>query len=615
MKLRQRAARVVWVEGHGLLVTDVRGGIHLLDEDFQLIRSGRHPENTAPIYAATTSGAFAYTKDTRGSLTQWELATLRPVNTLDADNLRGGGEYLEGEEPSTVINRGICVWRNRVYVNNGYLELVVLDADTFDLVEVRRSFTDNFIEWFCTDRHGEQAVADKKGNLFVGDLANLDFPVQVRIDDETNLHRVKYDARHDRYWVTQDAGTDDGLYVSNGLVVISPDGRELHNFKFAADDVEVLEFNEDFTRAFSGGFDGEIVVFDNRGAEPSIVTTIRPFRHQIIDLTVTKRGDLVVLGQDGQMERIGPDGERKARLDFDSSCVWDIQPDRLTEQGYLVSTDTGVLEIRLVDTDRSHPNVRVTARWDLGLGFIRRVRPVPDGTFLGISRSGVLFRADRTGTLAWSADFEPHLHDLSLNSDSSRVLVAANEGAVEHDAATGERVRRLDVGPLIPWTCSYGPGNELVVGTRNGVLFCFESTGEPRWRLDFDGYVKRIRPDGELMLATGGGFGAALIDYADGKVHGQWLEGLENTVENAVIIGDRVYLSSYGLQLGVYGRSSPDLLGMIEPAQDFPKAMARHCGAGKDLLLLGGRGGFLEIRGSGEEGPRLLRTVYLPAGY
>ena len=146
MRLRQRAARVVWVEGHGLLVADNRGGLNLLDEDFTLIRAGRDPQSTAPVYSVTVAGEFAYTKDMRGTVTQWHLPTLRVLNSLDAHNLRGTGEYLADEEPSTTINRGICVWQDRLYVNNGYVELVVADATTLDVIEVRRSFTDNYIE-------------------------------------------------------------------------------------------------------------------------------------------------------------------------------------------------------------------------------------------------------------------------------------------------------------------------------------------------------------------------------------------------------------------------------------------------------------------------------------
>jgi WD40 repeat protein len=614
MKLRQRAARAVWVEGHGLLVTDIRGGIYLLDENFQILRSGRHPESVAPTYAVTTSGDYAYTKDFRGTLTQWSLPSLQPVNSLDAHNLRGSGDYLEGEEPSTAINRGICVWQDRLYANNGYVEIAVVDARTFDLIEVRQSFTNHFVEWFCTDRPGQQAVTDKEGSLFVGDLANFDFPLRVRLDQESNLHRVKYDARHDRYWVTQDGGLGDALYIANGLVVISPDGQILHNLPFAADDVEALEFNQDCSFAYCGGFDGDIVVFDNRDRTPRIVRTIQPFRHQIIDLTMTSNGDLIVLSQDGELERISTDGERRARLDFTSACVWDIQPDPLVEDGYLVATDTGVSAVALVDVEKSHPNVRTTDRWELKAGFIRRVRPAADGSFFGISRSGTLFRCDRSGRLSWSVRFAPHLHDLSLRADTGRVLVASNEGVFEHDAGSGERLRQLEIKELVAWTCCYGPAGELIVGTHNGVLFCFEPSGSLRWRLELGGYCKRIRLDGESILVTGGGFAVMLVDVADGKVAGQYGSGLANTVENAVIIGDRVYASSYGLQVGVYELGSSELLGMIEPLQDFPKALAQRSGrpgSPRELLLVGGRGGFLQIRDVADEGPRLLRTAYL----
>ncbi|MGK5730246.1 outer membrane protein assembly factor BamB family protein [Streptomyces sp. URMC 124] len=618
MKLTQRAARVVWVEGHGLLVTDIRGGLHLLDEDFELIRSGRNPESVAPVYAVTTSGDFVYTKDARGTVTQWSLPSLHPVNSLDAHHLRGDGEYLEGEEPSTLINRGICVWQDKLYVNNGYMEIAVIDARTFDLIEVRPSITDHFLEWFCTERPGEQCVADKHGNLYIGDLTAFDFPVHVRLDDKLNLHRVRYDRRHDRYWVTQDAGEDEALYVANGVVVISPDGRMLHNFKFAADDVEALEFDDTFSFAFCAGFEGEITVFDNRESEPRIVRTIAPFRHQITDMTITSRGHLVVLTQDGQMERVSAEGERLARLDFDSRCVWDIQPDPLTEDGYLVATDTGVLAVALTDVEASHPNARVTGRWDLGLGFVRRVRPLADGTFLGVTRSGTLFRHDREGASLWQVPFAPHLHDLSPGADGDRVLVAANEGAFEHDARTGERLRELDLAGLVAWTCAYGPGGELLFGTRNGVLFCFEPSGEQRWRVELGGYCKRMQRHEDAVLVTGGEFAVKAVDVATGKVTGHWFDMLENTVESVTVIGDRVYATSYGLQMAVYETRSPEVLGVVEPFQDFPKALARRTGregSPRDLLLVGGRGGFLQIRDVTEEGPVLLRTVYLPAGY
>lgn len=615
MELRQRATRVLWVDGHGLLVADARGGLSLLDEDFRLLRSGHDPQASDPIYAVTTAGEFAYTKDMRGTVTQWHLPTLRVRNSLDAQNLRGPGEYLPEEEPSTVINRGICVWQDRLYVNNGYLEVVVADANTLDVLSVHRGLSDAFIEWFCTERPGEQAIADKQGNLFIGELSALDFPVHVKIDDELNLHRVKYDRLHDRYWVTQDAGVGDGTYVSNGLVVISPGGELLHDFKFAADDVEVLEFSPDHRHVYAGGFDGELVVFDNTEAAPRIVDRVSPFRHQIIDLTVTAAGDLVVLGQDGEMERLGPRGQRLARLDFPSSCVWDIQPDPLTEDGYLLATDTGVVAVSLTGAGTSHPNLRTSARWDLDLGFVRRVRPLADGTFLGVTRSNVVFRGGRTGALLWSARFAPHPHDLAVDAETGRVLVAANEGVVELDLADGSRVRELDAGGLVPWTCSYGPDGSIVIGTRNGVLFGYDRSGEPRWRVDLDGYCKRIRPLGDRMLVTGGGFGAVLMDYADGKTHGQWREGMENTLENAVLTADRVYSVSYGLQLGVHDADSSELLGIVEPMPDFPKAVELHSRDGRDLLLVGGRGGYVQIRELTADGPRLLRTVYPPAGH
>jgi len=224
MELTDRLARLQWVDGHGLLATDIRGRLHILDEDMRVVRSSPALRENDPIYCFTVSGDHVVTKDKYGTITKWRLDTLDPCNVLDAHNLRRPEDFMTEEEPSPVINRGMQVWNGKLYVNTGFVEIAVIDFDTFALRSLEPSFSKTFMEWFCVDRPGQQVVSDKGGNLYIGSLDDLDFPTQVKIDQDLNLHRVLYDRRFDRYWVTQDAGDDETAYVANGIVAVLPDG-------------------------------------------------------------------------------------------------------------------------------------------------------------------------------------------------------------------------------------------------------------------------------------------------------------------------------------------------------------------------------------------------------
>lgn len=595
----------------GLLATDVSGRLHQFDDDLALVRSSPVVSAGMAAYSLAVSGRVAVSKDRLGNVTRWDLENLRPTHLLTAKELRVGEDYLEDEDPSPVINRGVAIWRDRVYVNNGYLQVVILDLATFAVLDASAVFRDVFLEWICLDRPGQQAVSDKSGRLFLGDLEAMKFPLVVRVDDDSNVHRVVWDPVHERYWAIQDAGNAENVRVSNGVVTVLPDGTIEDRLLFAADDIECLAFSADFSKAYVGGFDAELHVFDNTTRELRIAQTFRDFSHEIIDLVVLQDGTVAVLSQDGQISRRAPNGTRLDAPCFARQCVWDIRAVAGQPDVYRLGTDSGVQTIR-VDEDAVGPNPVVIAHWRTGNGFVRSIATLNDHTF-GVSHGREVFRLDGEGHVVWCHKYSSRLHTVAVNPDGDRVLVASNEGAVEHDAATGARLRSLNVDRQHVWVSGYLLTGEPVAATHNFEVMIFDKSGERLWSVKCDGYAKRMRATDEYLYVTGGG-GLRKISLGEREVVQAWTELLDNTVENFAFHEDFVYAISYGCQIGVYSACDSAGLGLIEMLPDFPKGLVLHRAAdgGSTHMLVGGRGGYLEVRRLDENGePALVRTTYL----
>jgi outer membrane protein assembly factor BamB len=621
VELRNRVLRILHLGELGILATDVAGELHLLDEDLNIVRSSSSLPGGQPTYAVTTTDRYVITKDKRGGISRWALPSLDLLDHLDADALCDRAELMPGEEPSPTINRGIGVWQDKVYVNNGYLQLVIIDLPTFTVERIVPSMSESYLEWLSFDRPDRHAVTDKQGRLFLGDVSTLEFPVEVRVDDRSNLHRARWDERHGRFWLTQDSGSGDTDRISNGIVTLSEDGKITGSLLFATDDVEALEFTADYRTAYVGGFDGELHKFDNTEPAPRIVQTIQ-FGHNIIDITVGREsGRVFVLTQDGAIVALDEDGTAVARAPFRRQCVWDLQshPDRPGR--ILAGTDEGVTEL-LVDTAGAPSSavVRVVAQHRHNLGLTRRVVPLRDGGWLGVTRDNNVYRSTAEGELAWRVHFDTRLFTASIDPSGTKVLLSANSGGVELDAETGTLKQKIDVGGVPVWAGTYAPNGDRLLGRRDGVVFRFAadsqrvlwsaSTGE-------DAYSKRLFFVGERLLVTGGE-NVRELDPETGGTLRVYMELLDNTAEDAVSIEGRMYISTYGAQLGVFsdpqpaGPAEPEVLGIIEPLPDFAKAL-HEIRAADDTpyLLVGGRGGWLRTYRLDEQGPQRIRDLWL----
>ncbi|MFE2474946.1 PQQ-binding-like beta-propeller repeat protein [Streptomyces sp. NPDC059389] len=595
----ERLTRIVNSPGRGLLGADARGGLHWLDRDLNVLSSSNSSAPSQdpagdPIYAVTLVGDWIVTRDKTGTISRWHADTLRLSDRLDAAATADASLLLEGEQPAPTMLRGIGVWDGKLYTNNGYFQVVVIDLETFTVERITEwPHGYDMLEWFCTDAPGVHAVSDRSGRIHLGSLPELSFPTVVQVDT-SNVHRVVYDARHNRLWALGDAGIDETHNIANGVITLGLDGTVGERCDYARNDVEGLVFSPDFSSVYTGGFDGELLIFDNTDPELRVAKRVGGFSHQIIDITVDEHGDVYTLTQDGEVTALTADGTVRARLGYERQCVWDLQPVPGDDSALLAATDDGTALLRLVEQVPGHPALVLAGQEFSGLGFTRRLVTLDDG-WAGVFWPGTVRRVSGAGHVVWERQMPAVSHTLSRSPDGSRLLVACNAGAIELDAATGEELSRIDDLPASAWASAYLEDGSRLIATRNGVMAAYSAGGEATWTTELGGYPKRLLVEGNRVHATGGG-GIKEFEVGEPKLGQRFTELLDNTCENSVVADGILVAITYGLQIAAYDHETGELLGLHEDLPDFPKGIALLRGQeGTTYVVIGGRGGYLRL--------------------
>ncbi|MFE5769455.1 PQQ-binding-like beta-propeller repeat protein [Streptomyces sp. NPDC056485] len=595
----ERLTRIVNSPGRGLLGADARGGLHWLDRELNVLRSSNSSAPSQdpagdPIYAVTFVDDWIITRDKTGTISRWHADTLRLSDRLDAAATADTSLLLEGEQPAPTMLRGIGVWDGKLYTNNGYFQVVVIDLETFTIERIAEwPHGYDMLEWFCTDAPGVHAVSDRSGRIHLGSLPDLSFPTVVQVDT-SNVHRVVYDARHNRLWALGDAGLGETHNIVNGVITVGLDGTVGERFDYARNDVEGLVFSPDFSSVYTGGFDGELLIFDNTDPQLRVAKRVGGFSHQIIDITVDEHGDVYTLTQDGEVTALTADGTVRGRLGYERQCVWDLQPVPGDDRALLAATDDGTAVLRLVEQVPGHPALVLTGQEFSGLGFTRRLVTLDDG-WAGVFWPGTVRRVSGAGQVVWEREMPAISHTLSRSPDGGRLLVASNAGAIELDAATGEELSRIDYLPASAWASAYLADGSRLIATRNGVMTAYSAEGAATWTTELGGYPKRLLVEGTRVHATGGG-GIKEFEVGEPKLGQRFTELLDNTCENAVVADGVLVAITYGLQVAAYDHASGELLGLHEDLPDFPKGIAvLHGQDGTPYVVIGGRGGFLRL--------------------
>lgn len=615
MNLQNRMLRVVYSAAHDVIVaSDVRGRIYKFDADLNLLQASPVVSYDRPVNAICLTDKYVFTKDRFGSIGKWDLATLRPLDFHDGKTTCDRSGLYPDEEPSPTPNRGIAVLNGKVYTPNGYNQFVVLDAESFAVLDIRSSPSETFVDCICVDHPELHALSDVDGNLFIGNLERHDFPVRLKIDTNV-VHGVVYDHRHGRFWTTQDGGLGEDRCVRTGVTTVEADGSGFAEFKLSHEDNEFIAITPDGRHVFAGGFNGKIAVFDNTGRDFHLARLFGPLEFQIISAAVASADRIYALLQTGDIICLDSLGHERCRTHADSRCVWTLEPHPADASVLYAGTDQGVTLLRYGAGRFGSVDIEQIDRHDHGFGIVKDVRPFVDGSYVGISRKGDVFRASRTGAILWQRQVAGVPRGIALSPDRDRVLVSTDEGTIwELATAGGQVVDRIPLGSP-SYACVYAADGRRVVTADAGqqvVVYAAEGHAVLGRIQAFQYRLKRIGvlSNGEVYVT--GPDGMFELDLDACEVRRSFGDYLVSTKENGVLCQGHLYVGGYGYQVASYRYDTGDIVDLQETLPDFTKAFVASVPEdGLPILLVGGRGGFINAYRLHAGVPQKVREFYV----
>lgn len=577
-------------------MSDVRGRIHRYDYDLNLEMSSPVVTYDRPINALTVYGDYVLTKDRFGAVGKWDLRTLRPLDFYDGAAVCDRSSLYEDEVVSPSPNRGIACLNGRLYTCNGFNQLVVIDVDSFQLLDVRESPSKTFVDCICVDNPDLHALTDVDGTIYIGNLETNDFPVRAVVDSNV-VHGVTYDWRHHRFWTTQDGGLGPDKSVRTGVTTIETDGSGLREYKISHEDNEFIAFDADCRHLFVGGFNGKICVFDNEGPDFALVRVMGPLDFQVISAAVVSADQVYALLQTGRIVRLDGRGEVVCQSAYDNACIWTLEPHPADWSVLYAGTDHGVAILKYGPGAYDTVDIDQLALHDLGFGIVKDVRPMADGSYVAISRKGYAYRASSEGHLLWSRQVLGIPRGVAVDDAATKCLVSTDDGdLLELDAADGSLIDAIPLGGP-SYACLYTEDGRRVATCDNGrqiLVFPADSHELAGSIRGFEYRLKRlIRGSEGQVFVTGpdGMFELDLTHFTCSRGFGAYMV---STKENGVYCDGYVHVGGYGYQLASYRYSDGVLVDLKETLPDYTKAFAAHSDSvSAPVLLVGGRGGFL----------------------
>lgn len=615
MDIQNRLLRVVAARDHdALIASDVRGRVHKFDYDLNLLQSSPVTTYDRPVNALCVYRDYVFTKDRFGSIGKWDLKTLLPLDFHDGRTVCDPAGLLPGEVVSPTPNRAIACLNGKLYTCNGYNQFVVLDVETFELLDVRESPSKTFVDCICVDHADVHALTDVDGSIFIGNLERNEFPI-VRTVDSNVVHGVVYDRRHDRFWTTQDGGLGAGRGVSTGVTTIEVDGSGFRQYPISHEDNEFIAFDPDHRYLFAGGFNGTISVFDNTEPDFNLVRVVGPLEFQVIAAAVVSADQYYALLQTGDLIRLNAHGEEVARSSYLNRCVWTLEPHPADDSLLYAGTDQGITLLRYGGGAYDTVQIEQVARHEHGFGISKDVKPFPDGSYVAISRKGDVYRASATGSIRWHHQIAGIPRGLAVNEDFTRCMVSADDGNVwELNTDTGDVLDSLAVGGP-SYACIYAADGRRVATSDAGFrinVYPADSSELLGFIGGFDYRLKRlIRAANGEVYVTGpdGMFELDLDGYSRRKAFGDYMV---STKENGVVIDGYVHVGGYGYQIASYDYRTGRLVSLLETLPDYTKAFAAKMDDdGSAILLVGGRGGFICAFRVRDGVPRTVREFYI----
>jgi len=613
MDIQNRLMRVIFDRDQNIVfASDVKGRIHKFDNELNLLQSSPVVSKTLPINALCLTDDYIFTKDRTGNIGKWDKNKLLPLDFYDGAMICNRETLEEDEEPSPSPNRGIAHLNGRLYTNNGYGQIAVLDCETFDVLDIRESPSNTFFDNIYAENPKLQALTDTDGFLYLGDLEKNVFPIKYQVDSEL-AHGIAYDKKHDRFWTTQDGGFGEDRFVKTGVTTLNSDGTDFREYKISHEDNEFIQFDPECKNLFVGGFNGKIFVFDNKEKDFRLKKVLGPFKFQLIHASVVDEDNIYILLQTGDLLKVNGKGEIINKANYDNKCVWILEPHPMDDSLIYAGTDEGISIIRYDSGKFETVNIQEIAKHDLGFKIVKDVKVFQDGSYLAISRNGHVYKANQDGTLLWYRQLTGVPRSIALSNEYKKAMISTDDGVWELDSLNGEVIDQFKVGGPV-YAVSYSMDGRRVVSSDKGqkVLVFPSDSLELLGEFQFNRRTKRMIKDKDGRIFTVGQDGISELNLETYKIDKQFNEYLVSTKENGVFFEGCVYLGGYGYQIGTYNYETGEIMDLIEDNPDYTKAFAaRRPEEGKPILLVGGRGGFINAFKLYDGIPYKVREFYI----
>lgn len=586
---------------------DDNGNVRVVDFDLNLLDVSSRSLHSRGLFKIICDRDALYARDYYGNLLKWNKHTLGLEKFIVSEHY---SDPQKQRRPVPSPSNGLVRHDDKLYATNASGEVCVFDKDSMRLEDI-----------ICIT---EDAICDSlnfevEPYIYASDMLGMihRYNRETRTTEFTDgteggiSHVVVVDRKFDRLWQSSDSLC--------GFALADMKCRIFYRDQMTHDDVEDIKFSADYERVYIASFDHHVHVFANE-ERPREIDKHGPFKYQVTHIQLLDDGDIIYLTlESGEFIKYDTRRREIVRSIYGTDAIWAMEP--LDDDRLLCAHEAGYATINEIGEGQfGEPEIRELVRSpNLGLRRLKRVQQVDDEHFVAASGSGKLacFRYD--GKERWTVTVGSFLRDLVLNEDASRCLTVSENGrVVEVDVASGEVTGEIDLEKPLLSACycedfivvseraQYDPADNEY---KSHLILLDKADLSIRERRPFIGHVKRFHhlKDGTLLGVGSPQVYATIFRERDLTPLKQFKDWLLNTPENAVIVGETVYVVSYNQQLNTFDKESETILDSQFSPEGLPKSVRA---VGEDRLVLAGRG-FLSVYDISERVPNLITTQYL----
>lgn len=567
-----------------LFAGGITGGIYRISKELDVLDYSESQFYNSPIINLLCYKSEIFARNVNGDLLKYDTASLKLISYLNSSEICKDLE--EGiEEKVKSSSHGIEIFNNKIYLVSGTGNFITIDPDSMNVESINNYVENSYVE--CINTKGNlHYLSDFSGNIWQGNLEQKNFQHFLKLDTGT-VHCTIYDKKFNRYWAT----TDDSFKIK-----IFNDNKEiLETNTFTNDDIEWIDFSQDFNKSYVACFDHYLYCFNNE-IIPELINKFGPFKFQLNFVKVIDDKIYVVL-ESGEIYKLDEQGYILNKLNFEGDCIWDtfLEENKKLYCGH-ESGDLAIYNIHESEFNSIH--LSLENKINLKNGRVRRVS-IDKYQYYGITTEGYLIAIQKeTNEIVWKSKLEGICRDISINTENGSVYVATEANFIyEISSLSGEIIHQRKFDHPV-WALAYHPAGYLIAGTRRNYLYLFKDLKNDYLDcLEHFGNQKglKVLHNNNILLNGNGYIKEFEINQNRLKEVKRWKEGLNTTCEDVILDeeNDRLNIVTYNMDIKNYSYQFCDHETLDNLLMDFPKSLQIFKGRQSSYLIVAGRGNYV----------------------